>query len=118
MKTLFIALALFSTSALALDDREAMIELGILSMFAADYAQTRQLVEHCNNGRIKESNPILGKCPSQGKIGAYFFTAAVSHLIVAQILPKDELRLFWAATFGVEINALASNYSLGLNISF
>jgi len=55
-----------------------------LSALAVDYSQTSYFLEKTN---YEESNPLLGKHPSQGQVNFYFISAAIIPAILAHFIP-------------------------------
>lgn len=74
---------------------------GFLAMLWVDAAQTRSLARQ-NWVGFYETNPILGREPSVGKINTYTAAAAITTLGVAALLPPRARRWWLAGALAVE----------------
>lgn len=85
------------------------------TLLAIDYGQTRDIK---NNPGMYETNPLLGKHPSDERIRNYFIGAAIGHAAIAYVLPR-EYRVAWQWVWiGVEAGYVAHNYNIGLRTDF
>ncbi|MGZ3159365.1 MAG: hypothetical protein ACXU7H_09790, partial [Burkholderiaceae bacterium] len=66
-------------------------ELLVYTTFALDAAQTFDIKNHPD---LYEKNPLLGRHPSDLKIGAYFIGAGFAHNAITKELPT-EYRATW-----------------------
>ena len=118
-------LILTATSAEArpLTRAEAIAEGTYLALHIADWAQTLEIAERCGgvffeNGQwhkpLHEINPILGRCPSKGKVNTYFLLTGIGHVFATKYF--DEWRPVWlGGTIGLEaymVEQNASDYNL------
>lgn len=104
------------------------------TLHVMDWGQTRDMTPRLLNGTYQvpiETNPILGKYPSNGDINTYFITAIVLHTAVSHYIPRvvkacggsdstaKYSRTVWQAiTIGFEGGVVASNARLGVKIQF
>src|SRR5258705_11699767 len=70
------------------------------TLLAADCAQTRWGASH--QGRFEESNPLLGKHPSKGKINNICIATGLGHFGVSYILPLGARRLWQSGGIIIE----------------
>jgi hypothetical protein len=96
-------------------------EVLFLGLLAADYSQTRYISKHDN---YYERNIVLGKNPSTKKVGYYFLTAGVLHVLTAWILPGEKTimdtsprRIFQSVSIGIEAGVVTYNYSIGIGLN-
>src|SRR6267142_1994684 len=74
---------------------------GFLAMLWVDAAQTRSLARQ-GWTRFQETNPILGREPSVGRINTYTAGAAVATLGIAAVLPPRARRWWLASAFAIQ----------------
>ena len=120
MKTLilFISLALLIPSlSYATDewDKEDIILQSIFTIETLiDWKQTKTFIKE---GGV-ESNPFLGKRPSQGRIDLFIGFSILLHAGVSHLLPK-KYRHYWQLIFiGIEAQSIQHNYQTGVRIKF
>jgi hypothetical protein len=87
---------------------------------AADLATTLDIRHHAD---YAETNPVLGRHPSDAKVLAYGILAGVAHYGVTRGMIKlgasPRLIDVWEGlTIGVELDMVRNNYSLGLSMRF
>lgn len=86
---------------------------------AADMATTLDIRKHAD---CAETNPILGRHPSDARVIAYGIAAGIAHYAVTRELLRLNMHRTLAAwevlTIGVEFDMVAHNYSLGLTMRF
>lgn len=100
---------------------DTAIEAAVLTTFALDYLQTRQIVE---DGR--EGNPIIGLCG--GRVGdakcdgispeLYFGGLAIAHVAAMRLLPHRWRNAAQGLTVGIQIRSLRNNYAAGYTFRF
>lgn len=91
----------------------------LVALTFVDYLQTRQLSHECQQGLDRyENNPILGRCPSIGKVNNYFLlTTALAYGMVKY--GPEELRPYIAGGWlGIELWAVGNNINIGLKARF
>jgi hypothetical protein len=80
---------------------------------AADMLTTADIHNHA---RLYETNPILGRHPSEARIAIYGATSALAHAGVTLLLPRRFVEAWEALSIGVEVGYVAHNYHLGLRL--
>ena len=87
-----------------------------LALTAADASQTeyiaRHPTEHC------EYNPLLGRHPTQAKVGAYFAASASALLLANQLLPAKQAQALNWVWVGAEGSVVAHNLRVGIRFNF
>ena len=81
-----------------------------------DWAQTRYIAKH--PVEFGETNGILGKEPSVGKVNNYFATAIIGHAAISYILPPAWREGWQYVWIGIEGQKTYHNYSIGIKLSF
>lgn len=82
-----------------------------MSLTAVDYLQTRAILD--SNGRWKEGNPVI----SQRNVNEYFIGAALLETFLCVEGSKHSENVLWMVT-GVQLQAVANNYALGVRVEF
>ena len=67
---------------------------------------------------LYETNPLLGKRPSVGKVDLYFTAALAGNFYVADSLNSDERKLWLGAVSLIEYAIVRHNRQLGIKIAF
>jgi hypothetical protein len=88
----------------------------VTGLLITDFGQTKYASEHPN--LYYETNPILGKHPSVGKVELYFASWIVADALVSYALPKPWRTLWQLGTIGVEVAVIQNNYRLKVGWSF
>lgn len=90
-----------------------------LTAHAVDLAQTLEIAHSCRYDTgpdpYRESNPLLGRCPSQGKALAYFAGTAAALTLAHYKFESHNTTKAWLA---VELLAVGNNYRIGLRGRF
>ena len=86
-----------------------------LTLHIVDYAQTREIARNPN---YYEQNMYLGKHPTVSQVDNYFSAMALAHIGVAYLLPDEWRAPFQYVTIGVEVGAVAHNFSIGISARF
>lgn len=87
---------------------DTAIQATVLTLIAADYVQTRQIVA---DGR--ESNPIMGRRGDRIPPGMYFLSLATMHTFAAVLLPVRHRRLAQGVMIGVQLHSSVMNLEAG-----
>ena len=114
----FISSLVVSNNANAWSNADTAWEIGYLATHIADWGQTRDIAAQCGQGTYYETNPALGRCPSENKVNAYFLGTALLHAGVAHLLPQKYRRTFQSATMMMQVGVISNNAKIGLNIKF
>jgi len=87
-----------------------------------DWLQTKEIAD---NPRFYETNKILGRDPSQGKINRYFILALTGHVLASWLMPSKmnikgyiiHPRAIWQyLSIGVESGFVCHNYNIGVSL--
>jgi hypothetical protein len=90
-------------------------ELLVYTTFALDAAQTLDIKNHPD---IYETNPLLGRHPSDLKIGAYFIGAGFAHTAITKALPTEYRAAWQYGWAALEIGTIIRNRRLNLRFNF
>jgi len=109
----FLLIFLFSFSAMADTDwtRVAMNTATVL-----DWAQTRAIAR---DGTHYETNPIIGKYPSDADVNRYFIAALLTYNLVGEYLIDEKYQAyFYGGVLVVHGQATMHNYNAGVRFRF
>ena len=119
MKRLALAALLAVTiNAQAADDwstTDKALAASAMTAYALDWAQTRDIANHPD---LYETNPLLGRHPSNGKINIHFIGTGLITLGIAHVLPSTYRKLFLTGVVVVEARFISHNAHLGLKVRF
>jgi len=135
MKTLLLAALLLIPSVASADPwttGDTVRESTYLVLLATDWAQTRSFIRSDKDCRARlpnmdktqtctgyiEMNPLLSAHPHRDKVDAMILATAIAHVYVASVLPANYRKAFQYITIGIEIGAVAHNYSIGIKARF
>lgn len=93
-------------------------EVAFQTLTVLDWGQTADISRRCVDGSIRETNPILGSCPSRGRVNAYFPVAMLAHWGISHMLPRKYRQHWQDVTLVVEAFYVHTNYRIGININF
>ena len=110
-------------------------ECTFLAITAVDWAQTHWAAKrdfYWDGHQHHENNPFLGSQPSTSKVDTLIPLGMAAHVLVAMVLPSKfevydnnlgtvniNFRRIWQCTWiGVEVGAVAINYSAGIRLEF
>jgi hypothetical protein len=93
--------------------RDTTLQVVYTALVLIDWNQTLDFRSRqggsCHDGTRKESNPILGPCPSRARVNALIGSAILAHAAVTYLLPAD-YRPIWQGIFiTLEIQAVHRN---------
>lgn len=91
--------------------REAIVYIAL----ALDATQTLDIKRHQG---MYETNPLLGKHPTDRKIIGYFLGVAAAHTGIAAILPTPYREYFQNGTIALELMVIGNNKRIGLSARF
>lgn len=94
-------------------ERGLLLAVNVLSV--VDLAQTREIVA---NPQWHETNPILGRDPTNGEVTAYFLSRAALQYVVADALPSGWRAAYLALELVVSVDTVYGNHKLGINMRF
>lgn len=96
---------------------DTAFELGLVALSLTDYGQTSWFLS--NRPHAYETNPLLGRHPSRGKVAAIGVLGVTTHYLVASALPQPYRRIWQIVGIGVEVDAVQSNArTFGFHVSF
>lgn len=98
-----------------LTEREIQMQIAMTALYLVDYGQTRDIKNHVG---YYETNPLLGKHPSDVRIRNYFAGVIVGSAVVTYLLPSN-LRPYWQwGNIIVQVGVTAHNHNIGLGVKF
>ncbi len=109
----------------AWDGTDTALQTLFITATVMDMTQTLHAFRH-RQVRYEESNPLLGRNPSVGRINAVIPTSIIAHTAIAVVLPKEmdlfgetiHPRAIWQCFWiGVELEAVQHNRSIGLGLN-
>lgn len=87
-------------------------ELCFLFTLSKDWQQTLDISK--NPEVYSEANPFLGQHPSEDKVHMYFAGCALTHALVAYMLPQEYSKLWQITWIGIQSNVTERNSKNGL----
>lgn len=126
-----IALVFSASAANAEENRrkwartDTVAEVVSLLPYVIDWGQTLHIANHEREyfadgswENCEETNPILGRKPSRGRVNIYFATSIAGHFLISRLLPNPYRRIWQAVTFGYEVGMVVKNDAIGIRIEF
>jgi hypothetical protein len=120
MKTLIVLCAMLLTGCATLSRETIAYEATYQALHVIDTVQTLNIKSH-RNGRLigYESNPILGKSPSDGEIFTYMAAEAATHAMITFALDRAEAPMWLQRSWHIGSMAwngrqVYLNYRMGL----
>lgn len=98
-----------------LTELEQKRELLVYTTLTLDAMQTLDIKNHPD---LYETNPLLGRHPSDAKIVAYFVGAGFGHYAVAKALPSEYRAAWQYGWAALEITTIIRNRKLNLRFNF
>jgi hypothetical protein len=87
------------------DTFDYTLQGGYLTLTLADWIMTSKAIDQNRTGWY-ETNPIIGRHPSQGKLGAYSLACMAGHTAIALVLPKPWRTAWQAVWIGVGVDTM------------
>lgn len=87
----------------------------VLGTLYVDYKQTKDIKNHKG---MYETNPLLGRHPSDVRIRNYFLLAGVGHTALVYNMRPDMRRKVQYATIALQLAVILHNKQIGLNYEF
>ena len=98
---------------LTYSDKKGIVIFNILQ--GIDMLQT---LEIANNDKYYETNPILGRHPSEFQVLSYFVARGLAHYEVTKMVPQ-KYRKFWHAYHILyNYDVIRDNHEIGIRIGF
>jgi hypothetical protein len=94
---------------------DTVFETAVAASVALDLAQTSALL---HRGGMHETNPILGRRPSDGSLMLYGGACAVLHAGIARLLPYPYRRVWQVAWVGIEAVQIRDNWQASGRLEF
>jgi hypothetical protein len=88
---------------------DSTIEATVQTSIAIDWLTT--LGPRCAG--CYESNPVLGRNPSDLTVSTYMATMMIGHYLIARLLPQPWRRIWQGVVLGVEAVAVTNNLVVG-----
>src|SRR5688572_10016721 len=124
MRTVFVAavLCLLCSTAAAGEwtASDTAFEGAFLSLLAADYLQTRQVIA-CGRSpdcHQHESNPIMGPNGERVPAAAYFAAIGAAHVAAVRLTPKRYRPIVQLVSITVQAAAVSKNWAAGYAVEF
>lgn len=86
------------------------------TLAAVDWLQTRNIARAPT--KYYEQNAILDSHPSVGRVNGYFALTGLAHYFIADALPEKYRAPFQYVSIGIEVGAVAHNFSIGVSAKF
>lgn len=86
------------------------------TLLVADWSQTLDIAR--NPDQHGESNPVLGKSPSVGRVNAYFISSLIAYNSVYYLLPRNHRDKLAGTISALQLYVVASNYHAGVKFDF
>lgn len=111
MKYLIIIILLFPFTVQAWDKQEIALEVIWQTLHAVDWLQTQEIA---SNDDYYETNLLIGKYPSRGRVNTHMALFAVGHVAISHFMP-DKYRKYWQGiSIVVKGGYVVHNYSIGI----
>lgn len=86
-----------------------------IGVSVVDMGQTLDIKNH---PELRETNPLLGDHPSDGRIKTFFVTTRVLHIMAVHWMPAEWRATFQGIGIGYQFATVVSNNRLGLSVNF
>ena len=95
--------------------QDTVRQVAIAAMIAVDHGQTLDLKNH---PELEETNPLLGKHPTDREINAHFITVQILHPLISYMLPHGMRDIWQWGSMGLWGAVIINNSQLGLKLDF
>lgn len=116
----FAAAATVSSCSVVAGDAwsEDQLRMGaaLAAVTVVDWAQTRYIAD--NPDRFHETNPIMGRHPSIGRVDRYFATSILVGAVVLDALPSEYRDYAIKAGLVLEVLVVSNNARIGVGVKF
>lgn len=116
----FAAAATVSSCSVVAGDAwsEDQLRMGaaLAAVTVVDWAQTRHIAD--NPDRFHETNPIMGRHPSIGRVDRYFATSILVGAVVLDALPSEYRDYALKAGLVLEVLVVSNNARIGVGVKF
>lgn len=83
-------------------------------LICADWGQTRYIA---TTPGYFETNPLLGRTPTTKQVDFHFIGAIGVNAGAGFLLPKKYRKYFWGGVAVMQLNTVARNYSIGVEVT-
>lgn len=94
--------------------RDTALETTGAALHLLDWSQTLYGVRQ----GFSESNPILGRHPTEGAVYAYFAGTLLAHVVIARLLPQPWRGVWQGLWIGIEATSVARNFAGGVRLAW
>ena len=77
-----------------------------------------QTLEIANNDKYYETNPILGKHPSEFQVVTYFIARGFAHYELLKMIPEKYRNLYHTYNIVYNYDTIRDNHNIGIRIDF
>lgn len=116
----FAAAATVSSCSVVAGDAwsEDQLRMGaaLAAVTVVDWAQTRYIAD--NPDSFHETNPIMGRHPSIGRVDRYFATSILVGAVVLDALPSEYRDYALKAGLVLEVLVVSNNARIGVGVKF
>ena len=77
-----------------------------------------QTLEIANNDKYHETNPILGKHPSEAQVITYFIARGLAHYELLKIIPQKYRNIYHTYNIVYNYDTIRDNHNIGIRIDF
>lgn len=95
---------------------EVAAEATYLTLHVIDWRQTVYITKHPE--RLYETNPMLGRRPSESRVNTWFLSMAFAQIGIANLLPRDWRRIWIGSGIVLEASMTAHNEAIGVGFSW
>ena len=92
------------------------------ALAVADWGQTLDIAGQCRSADpsryVRETNPLLGRCPTHWDVNTVLPLAIVAHAGISALLPRPYRRYWQVLSVGVEGHSVFTNWRAGFRIRF
>jgi hypothetical protein len=106
----FLLLALSTRADDDWSSTDSVMEASVQVALAMDALTTLQVLTEAG---MVETNPILGRHPSELAVVGYGLAWMAGHYLIARLLPQPWRRIWQGLVFGVEVAAVTNNLVVG-----
>jgi len=83
-----------------------------MGLHLVDWKQTRTVAK--NPHKYHETNPIMGKHPSVGRVDTYMGAWVILHPVITHVLPEKHRKVWQYISIGVTGGAVVNNICVGV----
>ena len=91
---------------------------GIIAFNILQTIDLLQTLEITRNDNYYETNPILGRDPSDALIFSYFIARGIAHYHTTKMIPEKYRNVWHGANILYNYDVIQDNHNLGIRINF